>query len=463
MLELAVTEGSQPVAAPPEPTPPERCHVCGSILPKDAAFCPTCGAVKASLVGKPLPYASPRMWAEQVSRSKTPFRVTAKSIGAITLLSIFIMSFLLLFTLIYGVSIVGPAIFDGTGNLSSYGVFIVLPVFVTLFTLSGPALFAYYIFLIFAIVASAAWVFATSSRTFTNEILGKAKSREHSAMFDTFALLCATLFFTYATVVLIVLFGGSLGSSVSTGTTADTLFLLANAAVWEEIAVRVLLIGVPLLIIHTAMSRTRKGAHHYILGGGFKFGVPETILVVVSSIIFGIAHWVGGWPPWKIPDAAVAGVAFGYLFLRHGLPSAILLHFVNDYLTMPTELFSSTTGGLGILTVLLVLFWALIGGVFFAYYLLRGLEFVTKQNYFEPRPVAIGIPGMDPRLYGYQQPYYVPPQQVQNPTMTQNGAVTPGPAVGHGYGGGYICPACGSNQARWVDGKFHCLRCGNVS
>ena len=458
-----MTEGSQPAAAPPEPIPQVQCHVCGRILPKDAAFCPNCGAIKASLVGKPLPYASPRIWAEQTSRSRTPFRVTAKSIGAVTLLSIFFMSLLMLFTLVYGVSITGPAILDRTGDLSSYGVFVVLPIFVTLFTLSGPALFAYYILLIFAIMASAAWVYATSAKTFTNEILGKAKSREHSPLFDTFALLCATLFFTYAVVVLIFLFGGNLGTNVSTGTLADSLFLLANAAVWEEVAVRVLLIGVPLLIIHAAMKRTRKGAHHYLLGGGFKFGLVETLLVLVSAVIFGVAHWVGGWPLWKIPDAAVAGVAFGYLFLRHGLPSAILLHFVNDYLTMPTDVFSTTTGALGILTVMLVLFWALIGSVFFAYYVIRALEFLSGRTYLEPRPVATGIPGIDPRVYGYQQPYYVPAQQTQGPLMTHNGAVTPGPAVGHGYGGGYICPVCGYNQARWADGKFHCLRCGNVS
>lgn len=458
-----MTEGSQPASAPPEPTPQERCHVCGVPLPKDAAFCPNCGAVKASLVGKPLPYASPRIWAEQMSRPKIPFRVTAKSIAAVTLLSIFFMSLLLLFTLIYGVSITGPAILDRTGNLADYGVFLVLPIFVTLFILSGPALFAYYIFLIFAIVASAAWVYATSARTFTKEILGKAKSREHSAMFDTFALLCATLFFTYAIVVLVILFGGDVGTGVSTGTTADALFLLANAAVWEELAVRVLLIGVPLLLINAAMNKMRKGAHHYILGGGFKFGILETLLVVVSSIIFGVAHWVGGWPAWKIPDAAVAGLAFGYLFLRHGLPSAILLHFVNDYLTLPTDLFSTPTGALGIVTIMLVLFWALIGSVFFAYYVLRATEFLTKRTYFEPKPLAIGIPGVDPRVYGYQQPYYVPAQQPPGPHVAQSGVVTPGPQVGHGYGGGYICPVCGYNQARWADGRFHCLRCGNVS
>jgi hypothetical protein len=264
----------------------------------------------------------------------------------------------------------------------------------------------------------------------------------------------------------VILLQGDAGTNISTGNTlAESLFLLANAAVWEEIAVRVLLLGVPLLIIDMILRRRRSRPHNYILGGGFKFGAVETILVVASSIVFGVAHWIGGWPAWKIPDATVAGFAFGYLFLKHGLPSAILLHFVNDYLTMPTDVFSSSTGWLGILTVLIVLFWALLGSVLFAYYVIRVIEFVSHKTYFKDRPVGAGTPGVDPRMYGqYPQPYSYPPhQQVQTTYQSDKGVVTPGPTVGHGYSGGYVCPACGYTQARWTDGKFQCLRCGKVS
>ena len=379
------------------------------------------------------------------------------------------MTALMLITLVYGTSIVGPAILDGTGHLEQYGIFVVLPIFVTIATLSGPSLFAYYIFLVFAIVASGAWVFATSARVFIKEMRGKAKSREHSSLFDTFALLCATIFFTYATVLLVILFQGDTGTTPSTGTLAESLFLLANAAVWEEIAVRVLLIGIPLIIAHIVLKKLRSrplsSAHRYILGGGFKFGVIETALVVASSTIFGVAHWVGGWPAWKIPDATVAGLAFGYLFLRHGLPSAILLHFVNDYLTMPATVFDSSTGGLGILTILLALFWALLGSVLFAYYVIRVIEFFSNKTYFEDKPAGVGMSGIDPRLHGYYPPpySYAPLQQVRTKHQSNAGMVTPGPTVGHGYTGGYVCPACGYTQARWTDGKFQCLRCGKVT
>lgn len=468
MLALAVTEGSQPVPASPAQSSQERCHVCGTILPHNGAFCPNCGAVRSSLVGKPLPYASPRMWTEQQyrgPRSKISLRVTCKSIAAILMLTLVAMTALMLVTLIYGISIVGPAILDGTGHLDQYGIFIVLPFFVTIATLSGAPLFAYYMFLVFAIVASVAWVFATSARVFIKEMRGKAKSREHSPLFDTFALLCATIFFTFATVILVILLQGDTGTTPSTGTLAESLFLLANAAVWEEIAVRVLLIGIPLLILDIILKKSRRKPHSYILGGGFKFGVVETALVVATSVVFGVAHWVGGWPAWKIPDATVAGFAFGYLFLRHGLPSAILLHFVNDYLTMPTDVFSSSSEGLGILTILLMLFWALLGSVLFAYYVIRVVEFFSHKTFFEDKPAGVGIPGVDPRLHvPYPQPYsYAPNQQVQPMYQSNMGVVTPGPTVGHGYRGGYVCPACGYTQARWSEGKFQCLRCGKIA
>lgn len=469
MFALAVTEGSQPVPAPSAQPTQERCHVCGTVLPDNAAFCPNCGSVRSSLAGKPLPYASPRMWMEQqyrAARPRTPLRATGKSIVAILMLTLVAMTVVMVTTLIYGVSIVGPAILDGTDHLGHYGVFVVLPIFVTIATLSGSSLFAYYIFLVSAIVACVAWIFATSARVFVQEMQGKAKSREHSSLFDTFALLCASLFFTYATVILVILIQGNTGTTPSTGTTAESLFLLANAAVWEEIAVRVLLLGIPLLIVGIILKKLRSRPHHYILGGGFKLGPAEIAILVASSIIFGFAHWVGGWPAWKIPDATVAGLAFGYLFLKHGLPSAILLHFANDYLTMPATVFdTSTTGPLSILTVLLVLFWALLGSALFVYFVLRIIEFFSHKTFFNEQPVGTGIPGFSAGMQRpYPQPYhYAPQQQAQAMHHSETGVVTPGPTVGHGYSGGYVCPACGFTQARWNEGKFQCLRCGKVT
>jgi hypothetical protein len=132
---------------------------------------------------------------------------------------------------------------------------------------------------------------------------------------------------------------------------------------------------------------------------------------------------------------------------------------------MPTDVFSSSSEGLGILTILLMLFWALLGSVLFAYYVIRVVEFFSHKTFFEDKPAGVGIPGVDPRLHmPYPQPYsYAPHQQVQPMYQSNMGVVTPGPTVGHGYSGGYVCPACGYTQARWSEGKFQCLRCGKVA
>jgi len=217
------------------------------------------------------------------------------------------------------------------------------------------------------------------------------------------------------------------------------------------------------LLIGVAIGRLQAKPIHYILGGGFKFGAVETILVIASSVIFGVAHWIGGWPAWKVPDAAVAGLAFGYLFLKYGLPSAILMHFINDYLSLPVTVFSSTSAGFGIIVSLLFLLWAIMGSVLFVYYIIRATEFLAHRTFFEGRTAPLAMPGLDPRQYGsYPQPYSFAPDPNQQ-VNGQSGVVTQQPHVGHGFTGGYVCPACGYTQARWADGKFQCLRCGNVS
>ncbi len=410
-------------------------------------------------MGKPLPYATRSMFPPfYAPKPSVSWRTVSKTIAAMLMIVFIGQIILQLGTLIYGVGIVGPAILDGH-DIASYTLFIVLPVFINLFTISGSALFAYYLFIVAAIVASVIWIFLTSAKGFLLELKGKAKPREHSAFFDTAALLFATLFFSFVVSFLVAIFGGSLGEP-STGTIADILFALANASVWEELAVRVLLIGVPLLVIDL-VRRSHKKWHKYLLGSGIQFGIAEVVLLVVSSMIFGIAHYVGGWGLWKITPAAVAGLAFGYLFLRHGLAAAVMMHFGTDYFSMPSQVFSTDTGALTMITIVLELFWVAVGAVFFAYFITRMAEFFSGKPIMAETPAPVGAlqfaPGANP--YAQYQPHYVIPQpQAQTP----NPHVTYHPGVQHGYGG-YVCPVCGYTQARWLDGRFQCLRCGNLS
>lgn len=108
-----------------------------------------------------------------------------------------------------------------------------------------------------------------------------------------------------------------------------TMFLLADAGVWEELITRVLIIGVPLSLI--ALARNKEKPWSFLLGGK---GVDRIslILVVVAALVFGYGH-ESGWGLAKVIPAFIFGLAAGYLYIEYGLYAAILMHFVNDYLS----------------------------------------------------------------------------------------------------------------------------------
>jgi membrane protease YdiL (CAAX protease family) len=363
--------------------------------------------------------------------------------------------------LVYGTTIVTPEIME---SWTGFELFLVLPVMVPIVTLSGATLLAYYYLLIAAIIASCTAVVVKGARPFARELMMKGKSREHSVIFATLSLLFATLFFS---IVIGLLANPSADELPSTATTAEALFLLANASVWEEIIVRILMIGLPLLVVDYARRRVTK-LRSYVLGGGFRLGNPEVLLLVASSVIFGVAHFTSGWGSWKIVPSAAGGLAFGYLFLRYGIAASITMHFATDYLSMPIEISDSVV--LAAVTIVGVLVWAAFGLMFFVYYVTRIIEFLSGQKVLEPKPATAvwqGPWGTAP-IYP-PQPNYGQWHQYQHTApfeSTAPGPPVPAPAHPQPRGsaaGGYVCPRCGGIEARWKDGRFECLRCGHLS
>jgi len=455
-----VTIDSQPV---PQRPPDEACLNCGARIPGIGSFCPNCGALKPSLrqpgavfptgyVGLPQ-----RPYYYQATRRAPQWRSILKAVMSYTMITFLIYQLVTLIALIYGISIVLPAIKD-----AHYGVYIVAPMLIDIYTLTGGALAIYYILIVIAISLSAAWFFITGFKGFAEELSMNAKSRQHSKIFDLCGLFFAVLFLDVI-VALLLLAGGKMPID-PTGTSEpwELLFFLANASVWEELIVRVLLVGVPLIVIDLVRGRLREHKYSYILGGGFNIGIPETVLVIVSSSIFGYAH-LAAYGSWKVFPAAIAGLAFAYMFLRHGLGGAIMLHFAFNYLGMPGTAFGAPSGTDALLG-LAELLWIGLGFIFFAYYVLRIGEFLTGRKFMEERPTLAGAPGFP---YG-SSIYYGPPTQpgsglpgpIPPQTPTVPAMQTPTPPI---FGRGWTCPQCGHPEARWVDGKFQCLRCGHLS
>ncbi|MDA4136787.1 MAG: zinc ribbon domain-containing protein [Thaumarchaeota archaeon] len=167
----------------------------------------------------------------------------------------------------------------------------------------------------------------------------------------TTMILGATLL---ATVVL-DLFQTSVG--VQTGGLSGDSFLLfldlTISPLIEEVGFRFFLIGVPLFVLLLA---TRPSARKLVktlwrpsaaweveaLPGAGQIRVPSDalknfaiFLVAVSSILFGLAHYLSGagWDIGKVSEAALDGVALGYLYVRYGLHASIIFHWAVDYAT----------------------------------------------------------------------------------------------------------------------------------
>lgn len=349
--------------------------------------------------------------------------------------------------LVYGTSLVLPDIMN---EWEGAVLFIAVPVLIPVAVLSGYSLAVYYILVVAAILASCTWVFLTGWRGFIGELTMKAKSREHSVLFDIGGFVTVNFFVSFFILIIATLLGAVDTEPPEMGTTSEMLYALANASVWEELIVRVLLLGVPLAFVDLARRRLKGRLYKYVLGGSIEIGAPELALVVASSTIFGFAHYDGGWGAWKILDAGIGGLTFGYLFLKFGLPSAIVLHFAIDYASMPTQVFGFSEA----YEMFIVFLWLGLGLIFTVYYIIRIGEFLTGARVLEERPLYAGVAWPYP-AERYQATYGTPVQCVpsQPPAPT---------AVRTWSSRGYVCPFCGGTEARYADGRFQCMRCGKL-
>jgi len=406
-----------------------------------------------------------RTWALQKAQyrpvaKRSQWRRTVKAVMAYMMLSVVLSLVAGLVTLVYGVGFVAPDILDSPDWEDGYTLFIVVPVFIDLFTISGYALLAYYMLIVAAIIACCAWVFLSSYNGFSKELTMKAEPRKHSQIFEISGLIFVEMFALLVVVLIAVLLGISETETGVTGTTSELLFLLANASVWEELIVRVLMIGLPLVVVDFVTRKSHRKWRSYILGGGFSFGTPEVVLMTASAAIFGYAHYIGGWEAWVVPWDALGGITFGYLFLKHGLASAVVLHFAIDYRGMPTEVFGFSEA----YELVLFMFWMALGAVFTVYYLVRVGEFLTGRKYLEERVQYFMPYQMQPSPYPpitQQWPQNLSQGQIPPPPIDQS--TQPNVPPRPGFYGGYVCPYCGNTEARWVNGRFQCLRCDRLS
>ena len=116
-----------------------------------------------------------------------------------------------------------------------------------------------------------------------------------------------------------------------------TQFLYVSASpIVEEFGFRVILIGLPLFVFYShklsikhffkSLWNPNRNLHIY----DFK---KSLFLIVLVGIFFGLAHIMTGepWSEGKFAQAAASGIILGWLYLRFGLITAILVHWATNY------------------------------------------------------------------------------------------------------------------------------------
>lgn len=113
-------------------------------------------------------------------------------------------------------------------------------------------------------------------------------------------------------------------------------FRITTSPLTEEIGFRMFLIGLPLF----AMFATKisivsffKSLWHPSQNLEITNYKKVLGLVIAVGIFFGIAHIISGspWSTGKFAQASISGVIIGWVYVRHGLAPAILLHWATNY------------------------------------------------------------------------------------------------------------------------------------
>ena len=302
----------------------DYCEECGERLPDD---CPHCseymrsGAFFCRYCGREL---------RRDNDAPKPMDIAAiiSSVLVAALILIEVASVLL------GQGEVFQCISDG----ATLNINLVVPVLVRACQLSGLALDVYWVFILALFLGSVCLLFWHSKKAISSsKEVGIARARDTPLYWIGLTFGSSMM----VQILIILLIYGS-GSSINIPDLptdlGQSILLYTNAGVWEEIASRVLLIGVPMVAIATI--KHYRNPLRYLLGG---FGINKTtiILILISSAFFAIGH-LNGWGWNKIPLVLIGGLVMGWLYARFGLHACIMFHCLTDLMSVGADSFAIT-------------------------------------------------------------------------------------------------------------------------
>ena len=297
------------------------CPICGEHLSRDcsrceeyrrqgAMFCPVCG--------------------NQISDSYHPYRAPRKHpLGFILVAG--------LVAAVQGLLIMLVEVFTGWvkyGYMSDaiegkqYPIYIVTPHLQDLFNINDTWMRIVYILEIITVTFCLGLMLYQAYRRFTGSD-NDPNVLKDTATYEVPVLTGLMIFFETFIMVFMRLMGFDFGSTSIDDTGAE-MFALLHASVYEELLCRLLMLGLPSLVVALVLKRKDSPKWKYLLGGA-KYEHWMLIFVVFSSTMFGLAH-LDNWDTWKFFPTFAFGILAGYLFLKYGIFATISMHFINDFL-----------------------------------------------------------------------------------------------------------------------------------
>jgi heme/copper-type cytochrome/quinol oxidase subunit 3 len=254
----------------------------------------------------------------------------------------------------------------------SFGFFLLLPFPEVVFRLDGTMLQLYWLFVVAALIACVIHTLRKFARAARSGGISRPDAVENTAGMWIGIFLSAMLFINFV-VSFVLISAGVEMTAPDFGDKTEMMFLLADAAFWEEIVSRLLIIGLPMAVISLIVTRKKESLK--CLFGGFGMSMTAVVLIVISGAIFGMAHY-GGWDnqAWKVLTAGIMGAFLGYVFVRFGLYASILLHFITNYLS------SFEWMGFGGIDVIITLLLMSLGFAALIYMVIRTSEYGRNKE-----------------------------------------------------------------------------------
>jgi|GEM_PF-1066322 len=305
----------------------DRCDNCRALGYK---FCIKCGQSFAEAA----PVLEPR-----VERTSPIDKLVIPSMIVIAIATIICVAVIIIYA---------PTVVEA---VKAWGLNIILyPFDIILVRLTGTELQIYWVIMATVLIAGAIMLFYDSRSIFKGGRTEDAKKFTDTPLFGLSLLLGSTMLIEVIVSLALTASGNPIEvpEGIVNLDLSQALLLFTEAAFWEEICFRLILFGVPMMVI--AAIAGQKDFYKYPFGG---FGVSRigVIMMVITAIVFAYAH-VDSWGLSKMVTVTIGGLVFGYLYMKYGIHVSMVGHMITDYSMVLMLAISDTFAALLLLGIL---------------------------------------------------------------------------------------------------------------